>query len=80
MQLQLNEQADVDAFTHAIRDWLQAHGGRPHPNVVRRAVSDHGDEMSLLSKPVRDLKDQAKRARQSKRTEHEARTARRRAA
>jgi len=45
MQLHANHQDDVHAYTHQIRDWLEANQGRP--SIVRRAVADAGGVASM---------------------------------
>jgi hypothetical protein len=45
MQLHANGHDDVHAYTHAIREWLEANQGRPH--VDRRAVTDARGAHSL---------------------------------
>jgi hypothetical protein len=45
MQLHANGHNDVHAYTHAIRDWLEANDGRPR--VERRAIADLRDVPSL---------------------------------
>jgi hypothetical protein len=45
MQLHANGHDDVHAYTHVIRDWLEANDGRPR--VERRAIADLRDVPSL---------------------------------
>jgi hypothetical protein len=45
MQLHANGHDDVHAYTHLIRDWLQANHGRPP--VDRRAITDLRDAPSV---------------------------------
>lgn len=45
MQLHANGRDDVHAYTHLIRDWLEANLGRPQ--VDRRAVTDPKHAPSL---------------------------------
>jgi hypothetical protein len=45
MQLHANGQDDVHAYTHLIRAWLEANGGRP--GVDRRAIVDPSGYASL---------------------------------
>jgi hypothetical protein len=44
MELELNRYADVDAYSRAIRDWLEARGDRPQP---RRLIEDRKGHPSL---------------------------------
>lgn len=46
MQLELNDQADVDAYTRSIREWLLARDGKPVP---RRLIVDDYGTTSLIS-------------------------------
>lgn len=46
MQLELNDQADIDAYSRAIRDWLLARDGKAAP---RRLIADDYGSTSLLS-------------------------------
>jgi hypothetical protein len=53
MQLHLNEQANVAAYTHAIRDWLLINEGRPA--ATRRIIADdkHHPSLKLQGRPQR---------------------------
>jgi hypothetical protein len=51
MHLHLNDQADVDAYTRDIRNWLAFSGGRPRTG--RRAIADQQGTTSLLSSGAR---------------------------